>query len=205
METNSQIKVNQLLAQKKSIWKWTRQIKNSKVDVHKLKPIQWNLGTFPSVRLIEGVHLIEFVKIAQCLLTINIQRLLCTMINFHVVKEVIQSSSSLPFISNFNLFVNAKNTNWLQYVFQGRNPMLLLSIQSGVRLIEVFNHRNYSQLSPCGHPTITDIPIKRTVAKSQAKTNYRRLTEINSRYYGLSLMRTLTRGPCSVRCKGSWL
>ena len=34
---------------------------------------------------------------------------------------------------------------------------------------------------------------------------YRRLTKINSRYYGLSLMRTLTRGPYSVRYKGRWL
>ena len=63
----------------------------------------------------------------------------------------------------------------------------------------------YSQLSPCGHPAITDTPIIRTAAKSPAKINYRRLTEINSRYYGLSLMRTLTRGPHSVRNKGSWL
>ena len=47
------------------------------------------------------------VKIAQCLLTINIQRLFCPVIKLHVVKEVIQSSSSLPFITNFNLFVNA--------------------------------------------------------------------------------------------------
>ena len=39
--------------------------------------------------------------------------------------------------------------------------------------------------------------------KSRVRTNYRRLTEINSRYYGLLLMRTLTRGPCSIRCKGS--
>ena len=76
--------------------------------------LQWNLyeadtfGTLPSVRLIEGVRLIEFVKIAQCLLTINIQQLLCTVIKLHVVKEAIQSSSSLPFITNFNLFVNAK-------------------------------------------------------------------------------------------------
>ena len=52
-------------------------------------------GTFPSVRLI------EVVKIAQCLLTINIQRLLCTVIKLHVVKEAIQSSSSLPFITNY--------------------------------------------------------------------------------------------------------
>ena len=63
----------------------------------------------------------------------------------------------------------------------------------------------YSQLSPCGHPAITDTPIIRTAAKSPAKINNRRLTEINSRYYGLSLMRTLTRGPHSVRNKGSWL
>ena len=61
----------------------------------------------------------------------------------------------------------------------------------------------YSQLSPCGHPAITDTPIIRTAAKSPAKTNYRCLTEINSRYYELSLMRTLTRGPHSVRHKGS--
>ena len=53
-------------------------------------------GTFPSVRLIEGVRLIEVVKIAQCLLTINIQRLLCTVIKLHVVEEAIQSSSSSP-------------------------------------------------------------------------------------------------------------
>ena len=31
------------------------------------------------------------------------------------------------------------------------------------------------------------------------------LIEINSRYYGLSLVKTLTRGPSSVRFKGSWL
>ena len=62
-------------------------------------------GTFPSVSLIEGVRLIEVVKNAQCLSTINIQQLLCTVIKLHVVKEAIQSSSSLPFITNFNLFV----------------------------------------------------------------------------------------------------
>ena len=67
---------------------------------------------FPSVRLI------EVVKIAQCLLMImiNIQRLLCTVIKLHVVKEAIQSSSSLPFITNFNLFVNAKTlTDFSRY------------------------------------------------------------------------------------------
>ena len=50
-----------------------------------------------------------------------------------------------------------------------------------------------------GHLTITDTPIKRTVAKSPAKANYRRLTEINPHYYGLSLKGTRTRGPYSVR------
>ena len=66
------------------------------------------LSGLPSVRLIEDVRLIEVVKIVQCLLTINIQWLLCTVIKLNVVKEAIQSSSSLPFITNFNLFVNAK-------------------------------------------------------------------------------------------------
>ena len=42
-----------------------------------------------------------------------------------------------------------------------------------------------------------------TAAKSQAKINCRRLTDINSRYYGLLLMRTLTQGPYSVHSKGS--
>ena len=63
----------------------------------------------------------------------------------------------------------------------------------------------YSQLSPCGHPDITDTAIIRTAAKSRAKINYICLTEIISRYYGLSLVRTLTRGPYGVRNKGSWL
>ena len=66
------------------------------------KELSDTFGTFPSVLLI------EVVKIAQCLLTINIQRLLCPVIKLHVVKEAIQSSNSLPFITNFNLFVNAK-------------------------------------------------------------------------------------------------
>ena len=56
----------------------------------------------------EGARLIEVVKIVQRLLTINIQQLLCTVIKLHVVKEAIQSSSSLPFSTNFNLFVNPK-------------------------------------------------------------------------------------------------
>ena len=61
-------------------------------------------GTFPSVRLI------EVVKTVQCLLTLYFQRLLCTVIKFHVViKEAIQRSSSLLFITNFGaLFTNMR-------------------------------------------------------------------------------------------------
>ena len=39
----------------------------------------------------------------------------------------------------------------------------------------------------------------RTAAKTQAKIYYKCLTDINSRYHGLSLMRILTQGPYSVR------
>ena len=76
-----------------------------------MKPlVSKHLWDLPSVRLIEGVPLIEVVKIVQCLLMISIQWLLCTVIKLNVVKEPIQSSSSLPFITNFNLFVNAKTS-----------------------------------------------------------------------------------------------
>ena len=61
--------------------------------------------------------------------------------------------------------------------------------------------QQYSQISPCRPIAITDTPIIRTAAESQKKINYRHLTEINFRYYGLSLMRTLTRGASSVRYK----
>ena len=43
--------------------------------------------------------LIEVGKIAQCLLTINIQRLLCTVIKFHVVKEA--KEAVLYFVQDF--------------------------------------------------------------------------------------------------------
>ena len=60
----------------------------------------------------------------------------------------------------------------------------------------------YSQLSPCGQPVITDTPIIPIAAKSPAKTNYRRSTEINSRYYGLSLCRQQLEVPTVSRIKG---
>ena len=53
---------------------------------------------FPNiVKYLLSGHL-SVVKIAQCLLTINIQRFLCTVIKLHVATEAIQRSSSLPFI-----------------------------------------------------------------------------------------------------------
>ena len=67
-----------------------------------------------------------------------------------------------------------------------------------------FRQPYYSQLSPCRHPNKTNSPIIQTSAKSQAKINYCRLTEINSRYYGLSLMRTPAQGLHSSHYKGSW-
>ena len=50
-----------------------------------MKPLlSGHLRDLPKRPLNRGCPL---VKIAQCLLTINFQRLLCTVINFHVVKE----------------------------------------------------------------------------------------------------------------------
>ena len=45
---------------------------------------------------------------------------------------------------------------------------------------------------------LADTSIIPTAAKSQVKINFSRLTEINSRYFGLSLMRTPSGGPYSV-------
>ena len=42
------------------------------------------------------------------LVTINIQQFFCTVINFHVVKEAIQSSSTLPFITNLTDFMSVR-------------------------------------------------------------------------------------------------
>ena len=52
-------------------------------------------GTYPSVCLI------VVLKIAQCLLMINIQRLLCPVIKFHVVKEA--KEAVLYFLQDFKV------------------------------------------------------------------------------------------------------
>ena len=73
----------------------------------------------------------------------------------------------------------------------------IISFQS-----KIINLNMYIQLSPCGHPAITDTPIIRTADKFRSKINYRHLTEINSRYYGLQLQKTLTQGPTVSAIKG---
>ena len=62
---------------------------------------------------------------------------------------------------------------------------------------------NTIQLSLSGHLAIADTPTIRTLAKSLAKINYSHLTEIYSRYNGISLFEILARGPEGVRNKGS--
>ena len=60
----------------------------------------------------------------------------------HVVKEATQSSSSLPFITYFNLSVSAKKLTNLSTYFKDVIQYYYLSIQSSDRLMEVFNNRN---------------------------------------------------------------
>ena len=71
--------------------------------------------------------------------------------------------------------------------------LLFVSVSSFLQC----NHSN--TVNSC----LVDTSLSRTAAKSCAKINYRCLSEINSCYYGLSLLRTLTQGPESVLKKGS--
>ena len=73
---------------------------------------------------------------------INIQRLLRTVIKLHVVKEAIQSSISLSFITNFNFFVNAKTLTDFSTYFKAVIQYCYCQFKSVVRLMEVFNNRN---------------------------------------------------------------
>ena len=116
------------------------------------------------------------------------------MISFVLFPQASQSSMNFN-ISEWNLGNITLSTNHsgkMFYVPVCERPVPVLFRFSST----------YSQLSPCGHLALTDNPIIRTAAKSPAETNYRRLTKINSRYYGLSLLRTCIRGPYSVCNKG---
>ena len=70
-------------------------------------------------------------------------------------------------------------------------PIFFLSVVERVNIIQ----STLALRTPCYYGT----QVIRTAVKSPVKINYRRLTEINSRYYGLSLLRTLTLGPEGVR------
>ena len=79
----------------------------------------------------------------------NFQRLLCTVIKFHVVKEAKEAVLYVVQDSRYNVqFIDSQMLyrftfiNRLQHVFQGRNPVLLLLIRSAVHLIEVINNKN---------------------------------------------------------------
>ena len=71
--------------------------------------------------------------------------------------------------------------------------LLLVSVSSFLQC----NHSNTV------NSRLVDTSLLRTAAKSYAKINYRCLTEINSCYYGLSLLQTQTQGPEGVHNKGS--
>ena len=114
---------------------------------------------------IEGVRLIEVLKIAQCLLTINIQQLLFTVIKFYVVKEAVLYFDLCKTLRR-TLIADDNHTAWywpnLQFLTAKCIDLSLildystyfmdviqyysvLSIQSGVYLMEVFNYRNLFQ------------------------------------------------------------
>ena len=92
-------------------------------------------------------------------LTINNQRLLCTLIKLHVVKEAIHSSGSLPFITNLNLFVNAKKNSRMQFnssvsgapqiaiklkhTLQGESEIYLPSSTYTLKMISYMLHARY--------------------------------------------------------------
>ena len=125
---------------------------------------------------------------------------MCSFVCLRFLKRLSTSfnvlTSSFITFSNFVAILALRRTEGCHsnFVFS----FVKLSVNAEIVRAKI---KDYSQLSPCGHPSITETPIIRTTAKSQAKINYRRLTEVNSRYYGLSVMRTLTRGPYSVRNK----
>ena len=74
-------------------------------------------------------------------------------------------------------------------------------------IIKVVEGSLYSQLWPWGHLAITDTQLLRTPSYYGQELSSRRIriTDNNSRYHGLSLLRTTNPGPDSVRYSESWL
>ena len=117
---------------------------------------------------------------------------------------VFQSSNHLSNTSDVNGFkmINPKDPKDRKWRTQSL-VFLVTSDKFVSSPLRLCTHLTHPLLDIQFYNVMTDTSIKRTAAKSPAKTNYRRLTEINTCYYGLSLIRTLPRGPYSVRYKGS--
>ena len=78
-------------------------------------------GAFPSVHLIEGVRLIEVGEVAQCLLTINILRLLCSVISYMLLKNLsrVQIQYLYKTLTDFSTYFK----DVIQYYYCQSSPM----------------------------------------------------------------------------------
>ena len=78
--------------------------------------------------------------------------------------------------------------------------MLRYAVLSVVLIFNMRSNKENGKIlgTRLAHPGKTGTLTIRKAATSQGKKHCRRLTEINSHYYGVSLMRTLTQGPHGV-------
>ena len=76
-----------------------------------------------------------------------------------------------------------------------------LSLPSTLIVIAYWKSINYTPVQSTLALWIMDMPI----IQPRKKINFTCLTEVNSCHYRLSLLKTLTRGPWTVRYKESWL
>ena len=97
--------------------------------------------------------------------------------------------NSAQWVTSYYISYSRNGYKFIPYR-EGRRTKVKILLLCFVLALQILSFLVYSQLSPCGR-LVMDTPIVRTATKSSAKINYRRLTEINSRYYGLSLLRTL--------------
>ena len=108
-------------------------------------------------------------------------------------------------------FASLSLFTWLAYASTYCEPIATLNQNKRTRLLYLGDAQIITRLlilvqkRNTVNTRLADTSIIRTAGKSQAKINYRDLTEINYRYYGLSLMWTITWGPHRVRYKKSWL
>ena len=108
-------------------------------------------------------------------------------------------------------FASLSLFTWLAYASIYCEPIATLNQNKRTRLLYLGDAQIITRLlilvqkRNTVNTRLADTSIIRTAGKSQAKINYRDLTEINYRYYGLSLMWTITWGPHRVRYKNSWL